>query len=299
MKEMTLRAYAKINLHLDVTSKLDNGYHGVRTVMQTVSLCDEVTVSLCEGGDISIECDVDWVPTDRKNLAWRAADSFFERCGFRKGVNIRIVNRIPAAAGLAGGSTDAAAVFMALNELCGNPLEKNELLELAAKLGADVPFCIAGGAKYADGFGEKLHAFPKLPNCYFVVAVGHEGVSTPWAYKMLDEKYENFDKEVYSPKSLSGLMTAVDSGDISKLAENIYNIFEGVIEPERAEVAQIKRELLNSGAVGAMMSGSGPSVFGMFVNENEAILAAERLREKGISAFAAEPVYPETEYLDF
>ena len=270
MKEITLSAYAKINLHLDVTSRLDNGYHEVSTVMQSVSLCDEVTVGLCEDEGISISCDVDWVPTDSKNLAWRAADLFFDCCGFRKGVSIRIVKRIPAAAGLAGGSADAAAVFLALNELCGYPLERDELLGITAKLGADVPFCVAGGVKYADGFGEKLHTFPKPPHCYFVIAVGREGVSTPWAYKMLDERYGGFDNDSYSPRSLSGLVLAISSGDISELGKNIYNIFESVIEPERAEVAQIKRELLESGAVGAMMSGSGPSVFGIFADLSDA-----------------------------
>lgn len=299
MKEITLRAYAKINLHLDVTSKLDNGYHGVRTVMQTVSLYDDVTLELCGGEDISISCDVDWVPTDRKNLAFKAADSFFECCGFRKGVSIRIVKRIPAAAGLAGGSTDAAAVFLALNELCENPLGREELLELGARLGADVPFCIAGGIKYADGFGEKLHAFSKLPSCYFTVAVGKEGVSTPWAYGMLDEKFGNFNGDIYSPKSLSGLSDAVRSGDIREISANIYNIFESVIEPERSEVTFIKQELLKNGAEAAMMSGSGPSVFGIFKTESEAHRAAEALRQMGINAFAAEPVYPKAEYLDF
>lgn len=299
MKEITLRAYAKINLHLDVTSKLDNGYHGVSTVMQTVSLYDEVSVGLSEGEGISISCDVDWVPTDAKNLAWKAAERFFECCGFRKGISIRIDKRIPAAAGLAGGSADAAAVLLALNELCGYPLDKYELLELGATIGADVPFCIARGAKYADGFGENLHAFPKLPKCYFVIAVGNEGVSTPWAYKMLDEKYGGFCDESYSPKTLSGLRSAVDSSDVPEIAQNIYNIFEAVIEPERYEVTLIKQELLKSGAVGAMMSGSGPSVFGIFESENEAKRALDELREKGIRAFAAEPIYSKTEYLDF
>ncbi|MBE6531123.1 MAG: 4-(cytidine 5'-diphospho)-2-C-methyl-D-erythritol kinase [Ruminococcaceae bacterium] len=299
MKEITLPAYAKINLHLDVTSRLDNGYHEVSTVMQSVSLCDEVTVGLCEDGGISISCDVDWLPTDSRNLAWRAADLFFERCGFRKGVRIKIVKRIPAAAGLAGGSTDAAAVLLALNALCGYPIDRAELLGLAAKLGADLPFCVAGGVKYADGFGEKLHAFPKIPHCYLVIAVGREGVSTPWAYKMLDERYGGFEDDRYLPRSLSGLRLAVELGDIAELSKNIYNIFESVIEPERAEVTHIKRELLESGAVGAMMSGSGPSVFGMFESESDARRAAESLREKGISAFAAEPVYPDTEYCDF
>ena len=290
MKSIKLSANAKINLHLDVVSKAENGYHGVNTVMQTLSLCDDVEISLNAEGTHSISCDSPAVPLNEKNLAWRAAVLFFERCGLSFGADIKIINRIPVAAGLAGGSTDAAAVFEGLNTLCGYPLSEEELLELSSKLGADVPFCIAGGTKYADRFGDVLHPFVKMPDCYVVVACGKEAVSTPWAYATLDSKFNNFESGRYIPQDITKLEAAMRCGDISKMCENLYNIFEGAIEPERAEVTKIKSELLKMGALGAMMSGSGPSVFGVFVDEKSANYATGHLISLGIDAFLTKPV---------
>ncbi len=290
MEKVLLKAYAKINLHLDIVSKAENGYHGVNTVMQTISLCDDVEVSLNESGTNSIVCDSPSVPLNEKNLAWRAADIFFERCGISGGAYIKIVKRIPVAAGLAGGSTDAAAVLVGLNRLCGEPLSEGELLALGAKLGADVPFCIAGGTKYADGFGDVIHEFAHIPECYIAVACGKEGVSTPWAYSTLDAKYKNFEDGHYTPRDISGLEVAMSSKDIVGICRNLYNIFESVIEPERAEVTKIKSELLRCGAVGAMMSGSGPSVFGIFEDKKRAQIAVEALRSLGVEACLSTPV---------
>ena len=165
MEKLTLKAYAKINLHLDAISKESNGYHKVITVMQTVSLYDDVTFSLRGDGLICIKCDIPTLPCDSRNLAFKAARLFFEHTGIDSGVDIEIIKRIPMAAGLAGGSSDAAAVLSGLNSLCGYPLETSELCELGAKLGADVPFCIVGGTKYADRYGDKLHSFLKMPDC--------------------------------------------------------------------------------------------------------------------------------------
>ena len=290
MKSIKLEAYAKINLHLDVVSKAEGGYHGVNTVMQTLSLCDDVEVTLDESGINSISCDSPAVPLNEKNLAWRAADLFFERAGLSLGADIKINKRIPVGAGFAGGSTDAAAVFSGLNTLCGYPLSEGELLELSSKLGADVPFCIAGGTKYADRFGDVLHPFVKMPDCYVVVACGKEGVSTPWAYAALDSKYNNFEAGSYTPRDITKLEAAMRSGDVSDMCDNLYNIFESAIEPERAEVTRIKSELLKMGALGAMMSGSGPSVFGIFTDRETAAAAAECLSSLGIDAFFSKPV---------
>ncbi|MBQ8141423.1 MAG: 4-(cytidine 5'-diphospho)-2-C-methyl-D-erythritol kinase [Clostridia bacterium] len=290
MKRILKKAYAKINLHLDVTGKADNGYHEVATVMQSVSLCDEIEVSLSEGDTHSIVCSSPSVPLDSKNLAWRAADLFFDKCGIEDKADIKIIKRIPVAAGLAGGSTDAAAVLSALNELCGEPLSEGELLSLGAKLGADVPFCIEGGTKYADRFGDVLHPFADMPACYIVVACGKEGVSTPWAYAMLDERYNDFRGGAYTPRSADTLERAVESGDVVLTCRNLYNIFESVIEPKRPEVTRIKSLLISFGADGAMMSGSGPSVFGIFRDKNAAVSALNELLEMGIDAFIAEPI---------
>ena len=290
MATLTVKAYAKINLHLDVVSKYENGYHEVRNVMQSVSLCDDVEVALNEEGKNSLWCNIPTVPTDEKNIAWRAANLFFEKCGLSLGADIRINKRIPVAAGMAGGSTDGAAVLKALNELCGNPLSESELLELGGRLGADVPFCIKGGTGYADGIGAQLHDFAKMPPCYLVVACGNEGVSTPWAYSTLDALYLDFAEGVYEPADIGRLESALRSGDVRKMAQSMYNIFESAIEPHRPEVTKIKASLIESGALGAMMSGSGPSVFGIFEDVERARAAVSSLETMKIQAFVAEPV---------
>lgn len=289
MTKVRLKAYAKINLHLDVVSKYGNGYHEVRTVMQTISLCDDVEVGLSEDGKNSIRCDIPSVPTDERNIAWRAADAFFEASGIRGGANIKIVKRIPMAAGMAGGSADGAAVLRALNKLCGYPLSEEALLSLGGRLGADVPFCIRGGTGYADGIGAALHYFPEMPVCHIVAACGKEGVSTPWAYSTLDAKYSDFADGAYTPVSVEPLRSAFESGNTADIAKNMYNIFEGAIEPERPEVTTIKSLMLESGAIGAMMSGSGPSVFGIFDTEDGAMAALKRLGGEGVAAFYAIP----------
>ena len=287
---MMINAYAKINLHLDVTAKADNGYHKVITVMQSISLCDVISISFCDGDDIFLRCNVAELPTDRRNLAYRAAELLFERIGKRCGVLIEIDKRIPMAAGLAGGSTDAAAVLWGLNELLGKPLSNGELCELGAVLGADVPFCIAGGPKYADGIGEKLHPFWPMPKCFLLVACAGEGVSTPWAYAALDKKYGDFKEDCYKPHSTEPLCDSLKKQDLKALSSSIFNIFEEVISSERKMVNEIKRTLLENGALSAMMSGSGPSVFGIFDSKEDALFAAKILNDACIPAFVCEPV---------
>lgn len=289
MKSMTLNAYAKINLHLDVVSKAENGYHQVNTVMQSVSLCDTVSVTFCDGNEIKLTCNIVDLPVDSRNLAYKAAELFFARVGVSRGVCIDIVKRIPMAAGLAGGSTDAAAVLYALNSLYDEPLCNEELLALGSKIGADVPFCIACGTKYADGFGDLLHSFPPMPECYIVVACGGDGVSTPWAYAALDNRYENFALDKYMPRSLDALRDAMKKSSLLDISKSIYNIFEGVIAPERPMVDVIKNTLADHGALSAMMSGSGPSVFGIFDLKENAEAAVKTLVDNGVSAFVCQP----------
>ncbi len=290
LNKKTVKAYAKINLHLDVTGIAENGYHFVNTVMQTISLCDDVEVSLRNSDKHTISCTDASIPTDEKNLAWRAADIFFERSGISKSADIKITKRIPAAAGLAGGSADAAAVFVALNELCGYPLSMEALLLAGAKLGADVPFCIVGGTKFADRFGDVLHDFPSMPSCYVVVTSGKEGVSTPWAYSLLDTAFAGFSEGAYEPRDLDGLRSALEAGDLLRVCKSTYNIFEGVIEKEREDVGTLRATLFESGALCAMMSGSGPSVFGIFDDERKAEAAKNTLLERGFAAFLCMPI---------
>lgn len=291
MKTVTKKGYAKINLHLDITGRTSDGYHLVETVMQSISLCDEVTLSLREDGAFTLSCNVDGVPTDEKNLAIKAALAFREKTGTKYGADIVIEKRIPMAAGMAGGSADAAATLLCLNEVCGNILSIDELCNLGATLGADVPFCIVGGTAYADGKGDILHDFEKMPDCYIVAACGGEGVSTPFAYKTLDSMYGGFyDESIYKSRGTEALSRAMGEGDISLIAKATYNIFEEPILSLRWVAKDIKKTMQEGGALGAMMSGSGPSVFGIFADKESAERIALEIRQKGYFAEVCRPV---------
>ena len=284
----TVKGYAKINLHLDVCSIREDGFHSVRTVMQSLSLCDDVSVTLCDCPKIKAKCNVPGVPEDDKNIAVRAARKFFEKLGYTGGALIEIYKRIPMAAGLAGGSADAAAVLVALNELFDNALSAEELFDLGASLGSDVPFCIACGTLYSDGRGEILHGFEQMSDdICFVVACGGEGVSTPWGYALLDSAFDRF--EGYLPKSIDELKSAIGSGDKYAFCDHMFNIFEAPVMSERPIARLIKSTIVESGARCAMMSGSGPSVFGVFEREKDAVAAQRKIEELGYFAAVARP----------
>lgn len=288
---ISVRGYAKINLHLDITGRRSDGYHTVNTVMQTISLCDTVTVSLREDERFFVTCNMEGVPTDEKNLAVKAALLLRETLGKRFGANIDILKKIPMAAGLAGGSADAAATLVALNRLLGTPYSLDQLCDMGSTLGADVPFCIVGGTRFADGKGEILHPFPKMPECSIVIACEGEGVSTPWAYRRLDEAYGNFEAEFgYQAKELSTLETALKEKDLRKISRAMYNIFESCVLSERPIAAEIRSIFLSCGALGAMMSGSGPSVFGIFLSEDAAKFALQALEKEGYQGVICHPI---------
>ena len=305
----TLTAPAKINLFLDITSRRPDGYHEISGVMQSISLCDTVTLEVTEptgmyvcsmgahtaGAEtITLTCTNPDLPADSRNLAWRAAEAFFAATGRGcKNLFIHIEKRIPAAAGMAGGSTDAAAVLTGLNELYNYPLTTDALCEVGLKLGADVPFCIKGGAMITEGIGEVLTPITPMPACELVVACGGEGVSTPAAYKALDTLYGSFDPAAYTPhtEGLKALKTALWQGDLTVLCGSVFNLFESVVLPERPVARGIKEALLSAGAITAMMSGSGPSVFGIFPKgDGSAQRAKEMLDAQGIPAWVCEPV---------
>lgn len=280
---VTEKAYAKINLHLDVTGIMENGFHSVNNVMQSVSLCDRVTLSTRTDNQLNLTCNIAGVPTDSSNLAIRAALAFRETIGVEVGADIHIEKNIPVAGGLAGGSADAAATLKALNKVCGEPLSLAQLCDIGGRLGADIPFCIVGGAAFADGKGDMLHPFPKMPPCFIVIASGGEGVSTPMAYGMLDSIYGGFSEDSgYVPTPLDALTAAVKSADFDKIAKNMFNIFEGPILSVRPVAKKIKETMLSSGAIGAMMSGSGPSIFGIFADETTARLACDNIKIIGV-----------------
>ena len=307
--KITLSAPAKINLLLDVTGRRPDGYHTITGVMQAVSLCDTVTVEVTEptgmyvcslgahttgAASITLTCTNPDLPTDNRNLAWRAAEKFFAATGRGcKSLLIHIEKNIPAAAGMAGGSTDAATVLVALNQLFDHPLTTEALCEVGLTLGADIPFCIKGKAHITEGIGEILTPITPMPQCELVVACGGEGVSTPVAYQALDTLYGNFDPAVYVPhtKELIALKTALWQENLTALCGSVFNLFESVVLPERPVARQIKETLLEAGAVTALMSGSGPSVFGIFPKgDGSAGRAREALDALGIPAWVCEPI---------
>ena len=290
----TERANAKINLYLDIVSRRENGYHDLYTVMQTVSLCDLVTVDYKPSIHTNISMRAsgnDKMPLDCRNLAWRAAELFLQRAKRSGEVCITIEKHIPMAAGLAGGSTDAAAVFRALNSLCGSPLSTEELCELGARLGADVPFCILGGCAIAEGIGDRLTPIHGLDStCALVVACMGEGVSTPWAYGELDTRFGGFlePRSIENGKKLTTFLQ--NQENVSVFCADFYNIFETVVPSVQECVNPIKDAMCMHGAIRSMMSGSGPSVFGIFEDREKASTACEVLRSMGADAFVCHPV---------
>lgn len=283
--KLTKKAPAKINLYLDVVTRRENGYHDIESIMHTVSLCDVITVELT-GGEILLSSNFPHVPTDERNIAYKAAKAFFSAADLDCGAKIHIEKHIPVASGLAGGSTDAAATLKALNELCNFPLSKEELLSLGAKLGADVPFCILGGCAVCTGLGEVMTPIPSLKGMTVIITRGGEGVSTPKAYGMIDEL---FGDEVNCRHSdFEATVKAVSENNVGQLFSNAYNIFEEVILPIHSTAKAQKDILLENGADFAMMSGSGPAVFGFFKDRTTANAAASAIRKFGARAFICE-----------
>lgn len=286
---VSVPAYAKINLFLDIKSLRDDGYHNIISYMQAVSLADKVTVSYAPSASktITVSCNNSAVPLSKDNLAYKAADIFSSLCG---DINISIEKNIPMEAGLAGGSSDAAATLVALNSLSGNTLIEDELIALGAILGADVPFCIKGGAAIAEGVGEILAPAPSMPYFPIVIAKKGEGMSTPAAYKALDQKYNKFIEYEPHTGKMELLLSSQGRADAESFSKGLFNIFEAVVEEQRSDVTSIKTVMTANGAVGAMMSGSGTSVFGLFKNEESAQKALLALKAHGADAYLCYPV---------
>ena len=284
-------AFAKINLFLDIESVREDGYHNIISYMQSVSLHDRVAVELSEGvpKEISVTCDKDFVPCDETNLCYKAAEIFPY---FTEGkIQIHITKRIPISAGLAGGSTDAAATLVALNRLFGNPYSVEELKRLGIKLGADVPFCIELGSCVARGTGDILSATVPMPDYPIIIAKHGEGMSTPGAYRELDIRHGYF--KGYQPHTERlNCLTNNRYSSIEEYSSGFFNIFEEVVEPQRPYVTEIKKIMKDSGAAASMMSGSGTSVFGIFRTEADAAHARDVLASHGIEAHLCYPYSP-------
>lgn len=273
---------AKINLFLEVTGSREDGYHTIESVMQKIALCDRVTMTLSQGEGITIASNDRSLPTGEKNLCYRAADLYLKAAGVTAKVDMMIEKHIPVAAGMAGGSTDAAGVLRMLDETIG-ALNKKELAALALSLGADVPFCLFRSASVCRGLGEELSYVKGLPACYIVVAKDRkESVSTKEAYGMID----SLD---YTPISVASVSASLEKQDLSALCAAMFNRFEEVILPLRPAVVKIKETFMENGAVGTMMSGSGPSVFAIFEKEEDARRARDLLRKENCFVFMTRP----------
>ena len=284
--KLTQRAYAKLNLTLDILGVRPDGYHEMDMVMQSVSLWDEITLTLTQGGGISLHIDGAKLPTDRNNLAYRAAEVFWEAVpSLRQGVEIAITKRIPVCAGTAGGSSDAAAVLRGLNELVGAGLSTNQLMALGERIGSDVPYCVYGQSARAQGRGEVITPLPPLPDCALLLCKPDFGIETPALFRKWDAKGKK------SQEGTQRMLTALESGKLSSVVEALSNDFETVLEGEVAEaIATLKNALLQAGAMGACMSGSGPTVFGIFEGEDAARAEMETLRTLCNLVFFTKPV---------
>ena len=282
---MRIPAYAKINLFLDVMEKREDKFHNIRSIMHKVTLCDYVSAERHDdyGQQIVVACPSAEVPLGEDNLVFRAAKLFFEHFGINEyNVSFSIEKNIPVSAGLAGGSTDAAAALILLNDLFEVGATKNELCSVGAKLGSDIPFCLMDTTCLATGRGEVLTELESNLNLIFVIAKGGEGVSTPAAYKRIDEKFGSTLCENFA--DLDEAISAVKTGDATYVVKSMYNTFEDVVIPFHREAAEAKRIMLDGGAIGAMLSGSGPSVFGVFADTESASTVRDKLSELGYSA---------------
>ncbi len=268
---ISLTAHAKINLSLDVLGKREDGYHTLRMIMQTVQLHDTISVEKIPSG-VEIICNAPYVPNNNSNIACKAAEAVINQYKLDSGVRITIEKKIPVAAGLAGGSADAAAVFKGINTLFDLGIGENELMQLGKTIGADVPYCIMGGTALAEGIGEKLTPLAPMGNVPIILVKPRIGVSTAWVYKNL-----KLDK-VHARPDTEKLVSALADGDIKTIAANMKNVLETVTLGRYPVIQRIKKELMQLGAMGSMMSGSGPTVFGIFENKEKAGVAFNKLK---------------------
>ena len=283
MKKVVTKAFAKINLSLDVLGRLENGYHEVQMVMQTVSVFDLVTVSKIKHG-IELSTNLPYLPIDGNNIAYKAAEEFFNYTGIKEGVSIDISKRIPVGAGLAGGSSNASAVLKAMNKLFGTGLSLKELCEIGVKIGADVPYCILGGTRLAEGIGEKLSSLPRLPKCCIVLVKPSFSISTKSVY----EKIDSCDN--YRRPETKKLIEGLKEGNLEMITGSMGNVLEEVSITEHPILQKVKEELMELGAINAQMSGSGPTVFGIFRNYDQARSAKKELWGKYKTVYICTPV---------
>ena len=277
MDEISVKALAKINLGLDVVRRREDGYHEVRMIMQTIHLFDRVQLKKKKEAGITLRTNLSFLPVDEHNLAYRAAAMLREEFDIKEGVEIALEKHIPVAAGMAGGSTDGAAVLYAMNEIFGLGLSRQALMERGVKLGADVPYCIMRGTALAEGIGEKLTQLPPMVKCPVLIAKPQISVSTKYVYEHLKLNEQSWHPDI------DKLIDRIKAKKLEQIGAAMGNILESVTIAEYPEIEAIKDCMKENGAVNAMMSGSGPTVFGLFAEKEEASRAAEAVRAQGIA----------------
>lgn len=256
--EITLRAYGKVNLGLDVLRKLENGYHEVKMIMQTVDLYDLLTFEKMDGAGVDIHSSRPDLPVGEDNIIYKACKLMMSKYEIKGGVKVTLEKNIPVAAGMAGGSTDAAAALIAMNSLYDLGLTQTKLMELGVEIGADVPYCVMQGTALSEGIGEKLTALAPMPECTMVIAKPPVGVSTKWVYQNLKVS------QLSSHPDIDGMAEALENGDLGGITDRMANVLETVTIPAHMEIGQIKDMMLENGAMNSLMSGSGPTVFGIY-----------------------------------
>lgn len=278
-------AFAKLNLTLDVLGKREDGYHDLKSVMQTISIRDDIEIDIDTGKPWCLHCDKEGIPCDERNLAWKAAKIYLDTIGKdSNGLEIRITKRIPSEAGMGGGSADAAAVLRALNRHYGHPLSIVALAELGGLVGSDVPFCVLGGTAVAEGRGERLRKLPDMPDCVFVVCKPDFSASTPALYAKLDEK------PIGKRPDHAAMEKAILTGDLGAVAQNLYNVFDPVVTADHLELNYIKSIFNSYGSIGQQMTGSGSAVFAIVAEFEYAAVICQMLKENYPQVFIAKPV---------
>ena len=286
MDEITIQAPAKLNLTLDVLGRREDGYHDLKMVMQSITLADRLTLRPGRAPGIQVSSSFHFLPTGEKHLAGKAAVCFYQALGRpARDLDISITKHVPVCAGMAGGSSDAAAVLRALNRLEGDPFSPEELAHVGEAVGSDVPYCVLGCTALAQGRGEVLTPLSPLPHCWVVACKPDFPVSTPELFARIDSC------RIRRRPDADGLMAALEQGDLMEVARRMYNVFEDVL-PERqlARVADIKNTLIQQGALGANMSGTGPTAFGLFSSQSQAQAAYDVLKQRYQEVFLAETV---------
>lgn len=277
MDNISLKALAKINLGLDVVRRRDDGYHEVRMIMQTINLFDRLEIKKIKESAIKIHTNLFFLPVNENNLVYKAAKLLIDEFGIQEGVSVGLTKKIPVAAGMAGGSTDAAAMLFGMNRLFGLGLSKKQLMERSVKIGADVPYCIMRGTALAEGIGDKLSPLPAMVKCPVLIAKPQISVSTKFVYQNL-----KLDDKTVHP-DIDRLIEDIRNKDLKAVSDHMGNVLESVTIPNYPVISQIKEQMMDSGAVGSMMSGSGPTVFGLFDDSRTAQLAFGKIKRSGLA----------------